>query len=137
MDEIGPLQLLVIGSEDPKLDGSVFGSLMDASDSGVIRVVDALGVYKDADGDIIAAEMTDLDMDEAMVYGAWVGTPCPRPGRVLALASVWVPAAKKVLRSAPLPGPSRPWTSTSTGSTRKPSRASQRTFLPEAQLFSW
>ena len=70
---IGPLQLLVIGFADPKLDGSLLGSLADASDAGVIRVVDLLGVYKDVDGNILAAEMTDLTEDQAMEYGAWVG----------------------------------------------------------------
>lgn len=71
--EIGPLQLLVIGFADPKLDGSVLGSLIDASDAGFIRIVDLLGVYKDADGSILAAEMSDVTEDEAMEYGAWVG----------------------------------------------------------------
>jgi len=40
--DIGPLQLLVIGFADPKLDGSVLGSLVDASDAGFIRIVDLL-----------------------------------------------------------------------------------------------
>lgn len=70
---IGPLQLLVIGFADPKLDGSLLDSLVDASDTGVIRVVDLLGVYKDVDGSILAGEMTDLTEDQAMEYGAWVG----------------------------------------------------------------
>ena len=73
MDEIGPLQILVVGFVDPKLDGSVLGELEAASASGAIKVVDALGVYKDAEGNILAAEVSDLDLDEAMVYGAWVG----------------------------------------------------------------
>jgi uncharacterized membrane protein len=70
---IGPLQLLVFGFVDPKLDGSVLGALAEASASGMIRVVDVLGVYKDADGTIIAAQASDLSEDEAMIYGAWVG----------------------------------------------------------------
>lgn len=73
MDEIGPLQILVVGFEDPQLDGSVLSGLEAASASGAVKVVDALGVYKDADGNILAAEASDLSMDEAMVYGAWVG----------------------------------------------------------------
>lgn len=73
MAEIGPLQLLVVGSEAPKLDGSVLAALEDASASGVIKVVDALGVYKADNGDIVAAEFSDLDVEQAMVYGAWVG----------------------------------------------------------------
>lgn len=70
---IGPLQLLVFGFVDPQLDGSVLGALAEASASGMIRVVDVLGVYKDADGTIVAAQASDLSEDEAMVYGAWVG----------------------------------------------------------------
>lgn len=71
--EIGPLQLVVVGFTDPQLDGSVLGSLAEASDAGHIKVVDLLGVYKDDNGDILSAEATDLSIDEAMVYGAWVG----------------------------------------------------------------
>ncbi|MFV2001270.1 MAG: DUF1269 domain-containing protein [Acidimicrobiia bacterium] len=70
---IGPLQLLVIGFADPQLDGSILGALADASASGAIRVVDMLGVYKDADGTVLAAQATDLTEDEAVTYGAWVG----------------------------------------------------------------
>ncbi len=73
MAEIGPLQILAIAFGDPQLDGSVLGALVDASDSGVIKIVDLLGVYKSDAGDVVAAEMSDLTEDEAMVYGAWVG----------------------------------------------------------------
>ncbi len=73
MEEIGPLQMFVIGFTDPQLDGSILSELIAASESGAIRVVDMLGVYKDESGDILAAEMSDLTADEAMVYGAWVG----------------------------------------------------------------
>ena len=71
--EIGPIQIIAVGFVDPKLDGSVLGALMDASDAGHIKVIDVIGVYKDVDGTILAAEASDLSEDEAMVYGAWVG----------------------------------------------------------------
>lgn len=71
--EIGPLQLLVVGFTEPKLDGSVLDSLVDASDAGLIRIVDLLGVYKDEDGNVTAAELSELTEDEAMTYGAWIG----------------------------------------------------------------
>jgi uncharacterized membrane protein len=71
--EMGPLQLLVAGFTDPKLDGSILGTLSDASDAGLIRVVDFLGVYKDEDGNVAAAEVSELSEEEAMTYGAWVG----------------------------------------------------------------
>ena len=73
VDEIGPLQVLVIGFEQPQLDGSILGELERASASGATRVVDALGVYKSTTGDIAAAAVSELTEDEAMVYGAWVG----------------------------------------------------------------
>jgi len=56
--EIGPLQLLVVGFTDPQLDGSVLDALVDASDAGLIRIVDLLGVYKDEDGNVTAAELS-------------------------------------------------------------------------------
>ena len=71
--EIGPLQLMVVGFVNPALDGSIIAALQDASDSGAIKIVDVLGVYKDADGNVLAAEGSDLTEDEAMTYGAWVG----------------------------------------------------------------
>ncbi len=71
--EIGPLQLVVVGFENPTLDGSVLDSLVDASDSGLIRIVDLLGVYKDDEGNVASAEMSELTEDEAMTYGAWIG----------------------------------------------------------------
>ncbi len=71
--EIGPLQLLVVGFADPKLDGSILDSLAEASDAGLIKVVDLLGVYKDENGEVLAAEMSELTEDEAMTYGAWLG----------------------------------------------------------------
>ena len=73
MNQIGPLQVLVVGFTDPKLDGSVLGEIVRASETGVIRVVDVIGVYKDENGEIAAAQATDLTEDEAVTYGAWIG----------------------------------------------------------------
>ena len=36
--EIGPIQIIAVGFVDPKLDGSVLGALMDASDAGHIKI---------------------------------------------------------------------------------------------------
>jgi uncharacterized membrane protein len=71
--EFGPLQLFVVGFTNPQLDGSILNALEDASNAGLIRVVDFLGVYKDEEGEVLAAEMSELTEDEAMSYGAWVG----------------------------------------------------------------
>ena len=71
--EMGPLQLLVIGFDDPALDGSVVDELVQLREAGLVRLVDLLGVYKDEDSNVISAQVSDLSLDEAMTYGAWVG----------------------------------------------------------------
>ena len=63
----------MVGFVDPKLDGSILDQLTEASASGTIRILDALGVYKAEDGSLLAAQMSDLTEDEAITYGAWVG----------------------------------------------------------------
>ena len=72
--EFGPLQLFVIGFVEPQLDGSVLDALEEASNSGLIRIVDLLGVYKSEDGEVLAAQATELTEDEAISYGTWVGS---------------------------------------------------------------
>jgi uncharacterized membrane protein len=72
--EFGPLQFFVIGFTDPQLDGRLLSALEDASNAGLIRVVDLLGVYKSEEGEVVAAEMSELTEDEAISYGAWVGS---------------------------------------------------------------
>ncbi|MGI9615058.1 MAG: DUF6325 family protein, partial [Acidimicrobiales bacterium] len=71
--EIGPLQLVVYGFESPKLDGSILSELVNLSDQGLVRLVDLLGVYKSQDGELAVVELSELDLDEAITYGAWVG----------------------------------------------------------------
>jgi uncharacterized membrane protein len=71
--QIGPIQILAVGFADPQLDGSIITALESATAAGHIKVIDLIGVYKDTDGTIIAAEASDLTEDEAMVYGAWIG----------------------------------------------------------------
>lgn len=70
---LGPLQLVVIGFDDPALDGSIVAELNTIRDQGFIRLVDALGVHKDAEGAIWSVELSDLSEDEAILAGAAIG----------------------------------------------------------------
>jgi uncharacterized membrane protein len=70
---IGPLQLLVVGFGQPHLDGSVLAELRELSDNQLIRLVDLLAIGKSDAGELTALEYSDLNIDEAMTYGAWVG----------------------------------------------------------------
>ena len=46
----GPVQLLVVGFEQPDFKGEVLAHLRDLREHDVVRVIDILLVYKDADG---------------------------------------------------------------------------------------
>ena len=50
MMAFGPIQLIVVGFDNPEPDGSMIAELNAVRDQGFIRLVDALGVYKDDEG---------------------------------------------------------------------------------------
>ena len=49
---IGPVQLLVLGFTHPEFHGEIAAELERLRESDTVRVIDALAVHKDADGEI-------------------------------------------------------------------------------------
>ena len=49
---VGPVQLIVLGFDHPNFQGEVLAELEKLRDSDTIRVIDALAVSKDAEGDV-------------------------------------------------------------------------------------
>jgi uncharacterized membrane protein len=49
---IGPVQLLVLGFKHPDFQGEIRSELNRLRDNDLVRVIDALGVGKDADGEV-------------------------------------------------------------------------------------
>jgi uncharacterized membrane protein len=70
---IGPVQLLVLGFEKPEFSGEIVAELQRLRDSDMVRVIDALAVHKDADGDITTMTMSNLTLDEQVELGAKIG----------------------------------------------------------------
>ena len=70
---IGPVQLVVLGFEHPKFGGSIVEELHRLKDDGVVRVIDALVVQKDSKGEVSTRQFSDLTLDEAEEFGAFVG----------------------------------------------------------------
>lgn len=70
---LGPVHLVVIGLKSDQLKGQVARELHRASESGAIRVLDALAIQKTATGQVVSLGATDLSPDQRMVYGAVVG----------------------------------------------------------------
>ena len=49
---IGPVQLIVLGFEHPRFHGEIIAELERLRESDTVRVIDALAVYKDAEGEL-------------------------------------------------------------------------------------
>jgi uncharacterized membrane protein len=70
---IGPVQLLVLGFNHPNFHGEVIEELERLRDSDTVRVIDALAVHKDAEGEIEVQHLSNLTKDEAIELGSKVG----------------------------------------------------------------
>lgn len=70
---IGPVQLLVLGFEHPNFQGEIIEELERLRESNAVRVIDALAVFKDADGDIEVMHLSNLTRDEAVELGTAIG----------------------------------------------------------------
>src|SRR4051794_7836845 len=70
---IGPVQLIVLGFEHPNFHGEIIAELERLRESDTVRVIDALAVYKDAEGEIEVEHLSNLSQDEAVELGSKVG----------------------------------------------------------------
>src|SRR3954465_4261529 len=70
---VGPVQLVVLGFEHPNFHGEVIAELEKLRESDTVRVIDALAVYKDAQGEIEVEHLSNLTQDEAIELGSKVG----------------------------------------------------------------
>ena len=70
---IGPVQLIVLGFNHPNFHGEVIAELERLRANDVVRVIDSLVVYKDADGELEVAHLSNLTRDEAVELGSKIG----------------------------------------------------------------
>jgi uncharacterized membrane protein len=70
---LGPVQMLILGFENPDFKGEALAELQKLRDADIIRVIDALVVYKDAEGNVAVLQDTDLSGEEMGELGAIVG----------------------------------------------------------------
>jgi uncharacterized membrane protein len=70
---IGPVQLIVVGFGHPEFHGKIIAELERLHDEGTVRVIDALAVHKDADGEIEVQHLSNLTKEEAIEVGSVVG----------------------------------------------------------------
>jgi uncharacterized membrane protein len=70
---MGPVQLLVLGFEHPNFEGEIRKELDRLRDSDLVRVIDALAVSKDANGEVSTLHESQLSGEEQAEFGATVG----------------------------------------------------------------
>jgi uncharacterized membrane protein len=70
---IGPVQLIVLGFKHPQFHGEIIAELERLRESDTVRVIDALAVHKDAEGEIEVQHLSNLTKDEAIELGSKVG----------------------------------------------------------------
>jgi uncharacterized membrane protein len=70
---IGPVQLIALGFQHPNFHGEVIAELERLRESDTVRVIDALAVYKSADGELEAEHLSNLSEEEAIELGSKIG----------------------------------------------------------------
>src|SRR6267142_1473516 len=70
---IGPVQLIVLGFSQPDFHGEIIAELERLRESDMVRVIDSLAVYKDAEGELEVEHLSNLSEDEAIELGSKVG----------------------------------------------------------------
>jgi len=70
---IGPVQLIVLGFSQPNFHGEIIAELERLRESDMVRVIDSLAVYKDAEGELEVEHLSNLTEDEAIEYGTKIG----------------------------------------------------------------
>ena len=64
VDELGPVDWIVVEFPGSRFNGQIAPALLDLVDRDLIRVLDLLVLKKDADGSLEAFELSDLDEGE-------------------------------------------------------------------------
>ena len=70
---VGPVQILVIGFNEPDFRGQIRAELDRLRESDVVRLIDAIVVTKDDDGNLERMQLSDLTPEEAEEFGAMAG----------------------------------------------------------------
>jgi uncharacterized membrane protein len=70
---IGPVQLLVLGFNQPDFHGEIIAELERLRASDTVRVIDSLAVYKGPNGEMEVEHLSNLTEREAVEMGSTIG----------------------------------------------------------------
>jgi uncharacterized membrane protein len=67
------VRLITLGFTNPDFHGEIIAELERLRQSGTVRVIDSLAVYKDAGGELEGEHLSNLSEDEAIELGSKIG----------------------------------------------------------------
>jgi hypothetical protein len=73
LDEIGPIDYLVVEFPGNKMTGEAFPLLVDLVDRGLVRILDLVFVRKEEDGSVAGLELADFDSDGQLDLAVFEG----------------------------------------------------------------
>jgi len=73
--ELGPIEILVIGFPENNFTGEIAPALADLVETGLIRVIDLVFIAKDADGNVLGVELSELDDSVKVLFQPHVLEP--------------------------------------------------------------
>ena len=68
MADIGPVQYMAVAFPGNKFTGNITPALVELVESGMIRIIDLAFVGKNAEGDVIAMELEELDSEAGKAF---------------------------------------------------------------------
>jgi uncharacterized membrane protein len=73
MESMGHIQMISVAFPGNRFKGEILPELERLKRERIIRIVDLLFVRKDSEGHVFVATASDLDWDEAVAFGSYVG----------------------------------------------------------------
>jgi uncharacterized membrane protein len=73
--DIGPVEILVVGFPDNQFTGEIVPALAELVESGLVRVIDLVFVTKDADGNVVGIELSDVEDKVSSAFQPHVEDP--------------------------------------------------------------
>lgn len=73
LDEMGPVDYLIIGYPQHRMTGEAFRVLLDLVDRGIVRILDLAFVRKNDDGSVSSTSMVDLERMKLLEFALFEG----------------------------------------------------------------
>jgi uncharacterized membrane protein len=73
MESMGPIQMMCLGFPGNHFKGEILPELENLKKAGIVRIVDLVLVRKDELGNVMVTTASDLDWEEAVAFGSYIG----------------------------------------------------------------